>query len=180
MTSLLQKHLLVDGYNIIHAWPHLKKILTQFGPEPARTQLAQILQVIHDTENIRLTIVFDGQGRKPQIQRPSPDPTFSLLFSPSGISADIIIEKLVSSRKKNQEIIVATQDNLIRDAVLSSGATLISPENLEDWVNACQNRQNKNIMDHQKLSQKSWKLHNPWDALPPPSEKKNSKDSTAP
>ncbi len=178
MSAPLAKHLLVDGYNIIHAWPELKKVLTQLGPEQARTQLVQILRVIHDTENIRLTIVFDGNGSKIEIQHPSPDQTFSLLYSPAGVSADIIIEQLASSRKKNQEIIVATHDNLIRDSVISSGGSVVSPESLEDWVNACQNRQNKNIMDHQKSSQKSWKQHSPWDALPS-LNKKNSKDSTA-
>lgn len=165
MTSIIKKHLLIDGYNIIHAWPDLKKTLIQLGLDQARTQLAQIVRIIHDTEYVRLTIVFDGKGSNIQIERPTPEQTFSFLYSPLGVSADIIIEQLVSSRKKGQEIIVATEDNMIREAVLSSGASVINAQNLSEWVSACQKRQTKNIRDHHKSSEEKWKQQNPWDVL---------------
>lgn len=155
----------MDGYNVIHAWAELKRTLMRGGIEEARARLVSILQVIHDVEKIRLTIVFDGQGRRIEIQRPSNDPSFSLLFAPSGSSADRIIEQLAFSRKKNTEIIVATQDSLVRNTVISSGSLVISPENLADWVEACEKRQNQNIKNHQKSSEKLWKQNSPWDVL---------------
>lgn len=165
MPSSNKKHLLIDGYNIIHAWPELKKTLTGRGIEQARSQLAQIVRIIHDLEGMRVTIVFDGKGSDIQIERPTPEQTFSFLYSPSGVSADIVIEQLVSTRKKNQEIIVATEDNMIRLAVAAAGASVMGAENLAEWVNACQKRQTKNIQDNHKLSEKLWKQQSPWDDL---------------
>lgn len=165
MSSPLKKHLLIDGYNIIHAWPNLKKNLTTLGLDATRSQLADIVRVIHDIEKIRLTIVFDGKGNDIEIERPTPEKTFSLLFSPSGVTADTIIEQLANSRKKGQEIIVATDDSMIRLSVSSSGSTIISAQALLDWVNACKQRQFQTIKDHQSSIQKSWKKQSPWDIL---------------
>lgn len=165
MSSSIKKHLLIDGYNIIHAWPVLKKALKEIGLEGSRTMLANIVRVIHDTEGLRLTIVFDGQGHNIKIERPTPELTFSLLYSPSGVSADALIEQLSSFPKKGQEIIVATEDSMIRQSATSFGATIISPQDLWDWVNACEKQQNQNIKNCQKSIEKIWKQQNPWDII---------------
>lgn len=165
MANPLKKHLLIDGYNIIHAWPDLKKKLKTLGLDVTRSQLADIVRVIHDIEKIRLTIVFDGKGSDIEIERPTPEQTFSFLFSPSGITADTIIEQLANSSKKDQEIIIATDDSMINLAASTSGATIISSQSLLDWVNACQQRQLQIIKDHRSSIQKSWKKQSPWDIL---------------
>lgn len=165
MSRSIKKHLLIDGYNIIHAWPNLKKDLQTLGLEATRSQLSDIVRIIHDIENLRLTIVFDGKGNDIEIQRPTPEKTFSLLFSPSGVTADTLIEQLASSPKKGHEIIVATDDSMIRLSASSSGATIISSQALLDWVNACQQRQLNTIKDHRTSIQKSWKKNSPWDIL---------------
>jgi len=165
MANSFKKHLLIDGYNIIHAWPDLKKSLKTLGLDVTRSKLADIVRVIHDTEKLRLTIVFDGKGSDVEIERPTPEKTFSLLFSPRGISADTLIEQLASNAKKNQEIIVATDDSMIALSASSSGAIVISSHALLEWVNACQERQLRIIKDHQSSIQKSWKKQSPWDIL---------------
>lgn len=165
MANPLKKHLLIDGYNIIHAWPDLKKKLKTLGLDTTRSHLSDLVRVIHDIEKIRLTIVFDGKGSDIEIERPTPEKTFSLLFSPSGVSADTLIERLASSSKKDQEIIIATDDSMISLAASSSGATIISSQSLLNWVNACQQRQLQIIKDHRSSIQKSWKKQSPWDIL---------------
>lgn len=165
MAKSRKKHLLIDGYNIIHAWPNLKKSLKDLGLEATRSQLADIVRIIHDVENLRLTIVFDGKGNDIEIQRPTPEKTFSLLFSPSGITADTLIEQLANSHKKDQEIIVATDDSMIRLSATSSGSTIISSQALLDWVNACQQQQLNIIKEHRSSIKKSWKKNSPWDIL---------------
>lgn len=165
MANSLKKHLLIDGYNIIHAWPELKKSLKTLGLETTRSQLVDQVRVIHDIEKIRLTIVFDGKGSDIEIERPTPEKTFSLLFSPSGVTADTVIIQLANSAKKGQEIIIASDDSIIRISGSSSGATIISSQSLLDWVNACQTRQVHIIKDHRSSIQKSWKKQSPWDIL---------------
>src|SRR5688500_18762291 len=54
------QHLIVDGANIVHAWPDLRRMAVHDRPG-ARDRLAQLLTSIHDSGDIRLTLVFDGR-----------------------------------------------------------------------------------------------------------------------
>ncbi|MDE3084726.1 MAG: NYN domain-containing protein, partial [Verrucomicrobiota bacterium] len=67
-----EKHLLVDGTNILHAWSELRT-LTARDKESARKQLSQTLRVLHDAEGWRVTIVFDGRGPDVVVEQPGSD-----------------------------------------------------------------------------------------------------------
>jgi len=89
------RHLLVDAYNVIHAWPDLRAALRTHGPEAARALLADALRPLHDSAGWRVSLVFDGRGPELLIERPGPELTFSHLHAPSGLTADAIIEQIV-------------------------------------------------------------------------------------
>jgi hypothetical protein len=89
------RHLLVDAYNVIHAWPDLRAALLHHGPEAARALLADALRPLHDSAGWRVSLVFDGQGPDLLIERPGPELTFSHIHAPSGLTADAIIEQIV-------------------------------------------------------------------------------------
>jgi len=161
-----QKHLIIDGYNVIHAWPELKKALLDSGPDLARSQLADITRVIHDTENTRLTIVFDGSGRDIDIERPTPETTFSLLYSPKDLSADGLIQQLTANTPNKNLITVATADTALGRAITELGATTISPESLLEWVKACEKKLDQDIKETQKSVRKKWKQQDPWNNNP--------------
>lgn len=155
----MQKHLIIDGYNIIHAWPELKKSL-KTGWSTSCDLLVHAMRIIHDTQNIRLTIVFDGKGKDITIERPTPELTFSLLFSPSGMSADSLIEHIAHNSKKPEYITVATQDLAVIQAVRSIGGFAITPKELKEWVDRCQDSQNtflKQIKKQNPFNNKLWK-----------------------
>lgn len=162
---LLHKHLIIDGYNIIHAWPKFKEILVNIGPNPARTHFADFVRVIHDNEKIRVTIVFDGKGKKIEIERPTPETSFSLLYSPSDLSADGLIQRLVQTAQKKNEITVATQDSALAHAIESMSAIVISPDSLLDWVHTCENKQKQDVKTLHNSVKKKWKNHSLWDKL---------------
>ena len=86
----MQKYLLVDGFNIIHAWPDLKQHL-QKNPYYAINELAARVRVIHDVERIDLSIIYDGKGPDIQFEWPCNQKSFTLIFSPSHLSADSLI-----------------------------------------------------------------------------------------
>jgi len=88
-------HLLVDAYNVIHAWPDLRAALLHHGPDAARAQLAEAVRPIHDSAGWRVSLVFDGRGPDLLIERPGPDLTFSYVYGPAGLTADAIIEQIV-------------------------------------------------------------------------------------
>lgn len=177
------RHLLVDAFNVIHAWPELKAALTTHGPDAARTQLATILRPIHDIEGWRVTIVFDGSGDDIRVERPGQELTFSYVFGPRGLSADAVIEQLVSNamlpaeedrrpRKKNREkpeIVVATRDNLLSDATAACGARLMTPALLRDWAESAAARQTREVLTKSRRAAAAWKAGaSPWDQLPKP------------
>ena len=127
------RHLLIDGYNVIHDWPHLRSLLPT-RPEAARDRLAEEVRILHDREGWRVTLVFDGKGEEITIERPGGPPTFSLVFSPSGMSADDIIERLVAADPKSSRITVVTRDTAQRQTIEAFGAIGMSPSELRDWI----------------------------------------------
>ena len=47
-----QKHLLVDGSNIMHAWPELRALLAG-DRDTARARLSRAVRILHDLEQVR-------------------------------------------------------------------------------------------------------------------------------
>jgi predicted RNA-binding protein with PIN domain len=180
---LPDRHLLVDAFNVIHAWPELKAALAEHGADAARTQLAAILRPIHDIEGWRVTIVFDGSGDEIRVERPGRELTFSYVFGPRGLSADAVIEQLVANatlppeedrrpKKKNRErpeIVVATRDNLLSDATAACGARLMTPALLRDWAETAAARQSREVMTRSRRAASQWQAGaSPWEKLPKP------------
>lgn len=159
------EHLIVDAYNIIHAWSDLKKLLVAGYLDAATSQLIERVRVIHDVDKIRVTVVFDGQGSKPEIIRPAPELTFSLLYSPTGVSADSLIEQIASNSKQPERIIVASEDSFIRQTILSVGAKSIASDQLTSRIMSCKIRQKNELEKHKKSINKAWDKDNPWHAL---------------
>ena len=132
--ATLEKHLIVDGYNLIHADLELKKKLQRDGVDAVRDALGQKLSILHDYEGWRLTIVFDGRGQALTIERPSKVPTFSFVYSPSGISADEVIEALVAKGAGRDDTLVCTSDSAIRIFIQANGARWLPSEELWRWL----------------------------------------------
>ena len=150
------QHLLIDGYNILHTWPALKDFLPG-NIDIARDRLGDAVRIIHDYDGIRTTLIFDGRSREIEVVRPSNESTFSFLYTPSGETADKIIEQLVAKANKPQGIFVATRDNMIRETVRALGAQTLSPEALVDWVHACERRQTEKLKRMNKSSDSRWR-----------------------
>lgn len=55
---------MVDGYNLIHAWPRLKKWMVQGELYRARDALVSDLEDLKIIKGWRIEVVFDGAGRK--------------------------------------------------------------------------------------------------------------------
>jgi predicted RNA-binding protein with PIN domain len=129
------RHLILDGYNCIHANPSLKKIILAHGTDGARDGLAEAVRILHDYEGWTLTIVFDGRGQATDIERPNKGiNTFSYVYSPSGISADEVIEGLAAKIALRDDVVVGTADGAIRLTVQTLGARWIPPEEVWRWV----------------------------------------------
>lgn len=151
------KHLLVDGYNIAHAWPELRRVLQREGREAARAALVARLRVLHDFERWRVSVVFDGRGTEIAIERPTPQATFSVLYTPAGMTADDLIEQLAAQAATPREVAVATADQAERDTIEAAGAQVFSPEQLAGWVDRTERAQAAAIAQQRRQVEREWR-----------------------
>ncbi len=150
-----QLHLIIDGYNVAHAWPHIEAKF-EFGSEMVVEALVVDMKEIYDASGVRITIVLDGKGDDLDIERPFLDTGFSVLYTPRSHTADAIIEQLVSSSKSPHRIQVVTRDNAIAHSIEASGAVALSPERLLEWLDADRERSRQDLKKRQKSAKNAW------------------------
>lgn len=136
-----QTHLIIDGYNVAHAWGLVDQRSDRWIDEVVNT-LQTEMRSLHDEKNWRITVVFDGKEKEVEIQRPFVDESFSILFSPASLTADAVIEQLVSGHRSPESIRVATEDRAIIHSIEASGAEAISPNALRGEIDSIE-RYNK-------------------------------------
>ena len=105
-------HYIIDGYNLIHAIPMLKKLLVYDGSE-AREQLVFLISRLTFKRKFRCTIVFDGA--KPR--EPHPSATHSpvhIVFS-SPLSADAKIKSMIEQSRNRKLLVIVSSDREILD-----------------------------------------------------------------
>lgn len=132
-------HLLVDGSNVMHAWPELKTLLRR-DRDAARAALVQRLAVLHDGGDMRLTVVFDGRGSEIVTERPGSEASFLVVYTPAGMTADDVIEQWVGRSAEPGSCRVASADRGVITTVSALGAEVVSPEALREWVGATERR----------------------------------------
>ncbi len=150
------RHLLVDGSNILHAWPELR-VLVKRDRDTARAQLVQRLAAIHDADGVRVTIVFDGRGTELSIERPAPEPTFSVVHTPSSLTADDVIEQMVSGSSDAAACIVATDDIAERSMVTAARGHTITSIDLATWARQAEERQTAALEKRRAANRDEWR-----------------------
>ncbi len=152
------RHLLVDGSNVMHAWPELRALLPD-GRDAARARLTEAVGVLHDLEGLRVTLVFDGRGAQLAAEQPSGAATFARLHTPAGVTADDAIIQLVGQARRPADCVVATDDRGERQAVEALGAAVISAADLAGWVGRAGQRQRARLAAGRRESERRWRAH---------------------
>jgi predicted RNA-binding protein with PIN domain len=150
------RHLLVDGSNILHAWPELRS-LAKRDRDTARAQLVQRLAAIHDADRVRVTIVFDGRGAELSIDRPSAEPTFSVVHTSSSLTADDVIEQMVSGSADATACIVATDDLAERSMVAAARGHTLTSDDLATWARQAEARQAAALEKRRAANRHEWR-----------------------
>ena len=128
--------LIVDGYNVIHAWPELKSALDSAGLEESRRLLTALLAEYAAVRGVRVTVVFDGP-RTSVASPPEVVDGVTIRFGGASGSADHVIERLAykaSQAGRASDVVVATSDRLQRDMVRAMGVPTIDARSLEAEV----------------------------------------------
>ncbi|WP_245844351.1 NYN domain-containing protein [Nibricoccus aquaticus] len=151
-----EKHLLIDGSNSLHAWPELRALLKR-DRDAARATLSQRVSVLHDVEQLRVTLVFDGRGGELVIERPSGHATFTHLYTPSGTTADDVIEQLVGNSVDASLCLVATDDRAERQTIEALGAAGISSNELLAQIGRADERQRTQVSGLRRENEREWR-----------------------
>jgi len=97
-------------------------------------ELVNWVKPVHDMEGISTTVVFDGQGTDIDVQRPFGDESFSVVFSPSGLTADSVIERMVGNAPEPATIGVVSGDRVLAHTVMATGGDVFTVADFENWV----------------------------------------------
>ncbi len=123
--------LIVDGYNVLHQVDDLAELL-RTDLMAARHRLVRMIGNTAHRLAPQTTIVFDGREAGNDDALTSPH--LEVFFSPGNLSADTIIERLVSRFDRPEKILVVTSDHAEHATVSSAGAQVMSSQ---EFINQC-------------------------------------------
>jgi predicted RNA-binding protein with PIN domain len=127
--------LIVDGYNVVHAWPSLKRLADTASLEAARDKLVERLAVYGMVTGSEVTVVFDAHHSNARSNAEAMVDGVRVLFTRKGHSADHAIERIAYDASEADDMItVATSDRFQRDLVRGMGGAVISSLELERRV----------------------------------------------
>ena len=124
--------LIVDGYNAIYAIPETEKLLKN-NLLSARSKIIMLTsEYVRSSGYITdFCVVFDGQDRYRHLERLYLPENAKQAFSSTGEGDEKIIETIRQySEKPRVRVVVASNDNYVRNNARGYGASLICSEDL--------------------------------------------------
>ncbi|MCQ6281468.1 NYN domain-containing protein [Bacillus sp. EB600] len=141
--------LIVDGYNIIGAWPELKALRDK-DLAAARDLLIEKMAELQAYSGYRVIVVFDAyivQGTEKKLKSHKVE----VIFTKENETADERIEKLaIQLSNRKTQIHVATSDYTEQWAIFGQGALRISARELLTEVQQIEKRIEKNVKNIQE------------------------------
>ena len=145
------EYLLVDGYNVIFSWEHLKKLAAE-SLDTARTALINTLCNYQGYKQCELILVFDAykvRGGTETIERVN---QISIVYTKEAETADMYIEKVTHQLSGKRRVRVVTSDGLEQIIILGSGALRISSRAFYDEVKTVEAEIRDIIAEHNSHS----------------------------
>jgi len=127
--EIKDNYLLVDGYNIIHAWPELQQ-LADDNMDLARSKLLDALCNYQAIRKCRVMVVFDAYRVPGHQEEISDYRNIQVVFTKEAQTADEFIERFAHEHRKKYHITVATSDSLQQIIIRSAGSALLSATDL--------------------------------------------------
>ncbi len=144
------ERLIVDGYNVIHAWPSLKQLTSEASLEAARDSLIERVAVLGLITGESVTVVFDAHHSSAMANSEETVDGVRVVFTRKGHSADHVIERIAFAARDAGDIItVATSDRFQRDLVRGTGGAVISALELERRVFDAENEMTRRVKRYQ-------------------------------
>lgn len=134
-----EEYLLVDGYNIIFAWPDLKE-LAEDNIDSARSKLIDYLSKYQSVRKCAIIAVFDAY----RVQRHNEEiidyDNIHVVYTREAQTADQYIEKFAHDNQEKYDITVATSDGLQQIIIRGSGCSILSARELKAVIERANER----------------------------------------
>ncbi len=144
-----EEYLLVDGYNIIFAWPELNE-LAKTNVDAARNSLQDTLCNYQAIKKCHVIVVFDAYRLEGHMTEFFDYHNIHVVFTKEKETADQYIEKFVHTHVKNYHVTVATSDGLEQIIIRGEGADLLSARDLEEEIKRVSDNAIKTYADNKK------------------------------
>ena len=139
----LEKYMLVDGYNVIHAFKELSALAAD-NLDGARGRLLDILCNYQAMTGVNLIAVFDAYRVRGGQERVYDHNNIHVVFTKEAETADAYIEKFAHDNNKKYDITVVTSDGLEQVIITGEGCHLTSSHEFEEEIG----RLDKNISEY--------------------------------
>ena len=150
---------IVDGYNMIGAWPELVALKKQDDLESARDLLIKRCSNFQKFENIEVWIVFDAQF-VPGVTQSFDEAEVKVIFTAEGETADSYIERTVSEMNMRLvQVSVATSDLAEQWLIFQKGALRKSAR---DFYKELESSRDKQTEMARTFHHKGSTRRNPW------------------
>ena len=133
------EYLLVDGYNLIFAWPELKKLAAQ-NLDAARQALTDLLCNYRGFHPCEVILVFDAYkvpGGRGEVSRYH---NITVVYTKEAETADMYIEKATYKLEKARKVRVATSDGAEQLIILGHGALRVSARAFREEIELANRR----------------------------------------
>lgn len=150
----MREYLLVDGYNIIFAWPELKKQADE-NLEAARYRLADMLCNYQGYKNIGVILIFDGYKSKGNEGSVFRYHNIDIVYTREAQTADNFIELVTQQMGRKVNIRVATSDGLEQVIILEKGAARMSARELKLELDKTEKLIRKDLEEHHSTHRNS-------------------------
>lgn len=131
--------LLVDGYNIIGAWPEAYR--QKWPVDECRDRLLRQIEDYAGATGEEVILVFDGYQSARRQRSEEKLSHATVVFTKQGETADQYIERQVALCPRYRPVRVATSDGLEQSQVLKGGAVRVSARELLMELNEHKRRQ---------------------------------------
>jgi len=134
-----EKYMLVDGYNVIHAWKELSELAGD-NLDGARGRLLDILCNYQAMKNINLIAVFDAYKVKGHVRELETYHNINVVYTKEAETADAYIEKFTHENASKYDITVVTSDGVEQVIIMGAGCSLVSSREFEKEVEEINNK----------------------------------------
>lgn len=158
----MKEVLLVDGYNMIGAWPDLSQLKESNQMEEARDRLLQRLSNYSAYQGLNTWVIFDAMF-VPGLSKSYQKYRLKVVFTAEGQTADSYIEAMIDKHTDLlTQVTVATSDLAEQRLVFQKGAVRKSAMELLGDVEKTEKLIRYGEKTFDRGTQVSYQRHNPW------------------